>query len=136
MRTRICGMAGLLFSLMFAAGVARAQCPGEADVEIEVSGRQSFEEGKGVLTFSFSQPLFSEANRKQYRVRLYEKVSERYIYDDNNPPSLNTVKISIFQNREVKFEDLPHGDYTLELHGKECQYQRFNVPAQSPAKQN
>lgn len=130
MKVLICCKVGFTLSLFLVSVIASAQCPAEDEIKILASNQQSFEEGQGTLTFSFKQPLFSEANRKLYRIRLYDKDSQRYIYDDNHFPSQNKVTIDIITHLEMKIEGLSAGSYALEIHGQECQHSRYDIATQ------
>ena len=122
-----------LFGLLFSAEGALAQCPDSGQVQSEISSEESFERKEGVLTFHITvQQTFQ---RENYRIRLWEEGSQRYVFDDNAPAFLNVPELSV-SDQTISFIKLPRGEYSLELHGGECQYQRFAAPNPSKVQSN
>ena len=99
-----------------------AQCPAEHQVQSQASNQASFELNEGEIIFSISSQLSFQ--RENYRIRLWEESSQRYIYDDNAPPFLNVPVLEVSDQR-ITFSKLPEGHYTLELQGGECHYRRY-----------
>lgn len=104
-----------------------AQCPQLDQITINTSDVQSFKEGKGSLLFTVSANV--AFTRDQYRIRLWDHDTQRYVYDDNNPDFLNITEVKVDQN-QISFASLPKGEYALELHGGSCRYTRFEVSSQ------
>ncbi|MFW5726695.1 MAG: hypothetical protein ACOCW4_02405 [bacterium] len=112
---------GLYF---FSPGHTVAQCPEAGQVKAQASNTQSFREGSGVLTFTIdSQASFKWQN---YRIRLWDESKQTYVYDDNAPSFLNVTSAKVSGNA-IRFDQLPEGKYSLELHGCGCEYTRFSV---------
>ncbi|MEK6482292.1 hypothetical protein WJR50_32430 [Catalinimonas sp. 4WD22] len=108
-----------------------AQCPQLDQISINTSDVQSFKEGKGSLLFTISAHI--AFNREQYRIRLWDHDTQRYVYDDNNPDFLNITVVKVDRS-QISFASLPKGKYALELHGGNCQYTRFEVRGHSETK--
>lgn len=101
---------------------AIAQCPTSEEVTIQLSEKQTFAQNQGEIKLSSKVTALTS-----FRVRLYDTDKNQYVYDDNNPEFLNQISAPTKSNREIMFAGLPKGKYELELHGGECQYQRYQI---------
>jgi len=113
-------LVGLLWFGMIQTAVG--QCPPSEEVTVQVSGEQAFAQNQGEIKFSCKVTALTS-----FRVRLYDTDKNQYVYDDNNPEFLNQISAPTKSNREIMFAGLPRGKYELELHGGECQYQRYQI---------
>nr|WKN38112.1 hypothetical protein K4G66_05275 [Tunicatimonas sp. TK19036] len=104
------------------------QCPSVESVSVQVSSKSTFSQSQGQLTFLFNTSIESKSD--VYRIRLYDADLEKYVYDDNNPPFLNKIPAPKVDGGQVSFSSLPIGRYALEIHGGECQYQRYQANSQ------
>lgn len=114
-----------LCGLLLSTHVAWAQCPEKSQIQSELSSEETFDRNEGIISFSISAQLTFQ--RESYRIRLWEEGSQRYVFDDNAPPFLNVPELSV-SGQTLSFTQLPQGKYFLELHGGDCQYQRFAAP--------
>jgi hypothetical protein len=115
---------GILFLTLYAPD-AIGQCPSPVHTHIQQSEAKSFEANQGKIGFEFTEGEIP--NGSNYRIRLYDQNSKRFVYDDNNPSFLNTVSAPVEEPRSIQFTGLSKGKYMLVLHGGACNQQQYEV---------
>lgn len=110
-----------------------AQCPDKAQMRVRVSEAATFQQAQGKLMFSLESSV--RLTEDEYRIRLWDHQRQRYVYDDNNPPFLNSTQVKL-ENNTISFGGLTEGRYALELHGGACHYARFEVSSFAEIKTN
>ena len=118
---------GSLIGLLFwiSGFNVQAQCPTPGATTINVVDEQCFNANDGILTFTFSDGVYPSAF--DYRVRVWNFDAGSYVYDDNNPPFLNTMPAPSIVADVLTFTDVPPGDYILVLDGGSCTNQSYGV---------
>lgn len=125
LNTFFSGFIGVILCMTLYMPMTFGQCPTPIHTTIQKSENESFKSSHGKISFDFKDG--ESPGRINYRIRLYDKVSERFLYDDNHPPFLNTVPAPSVEFSKIIFEALPEGRYVLVLHGKACNQQVFEV---------
>ncbi len=115
---------GLIFLLM-ATNSVLAQCPTPGATTIAKTDELCFNAEDGTLTFTFSDGVYPSAF--DYRVRVWNFDVGAYVYDDNNPPFLNTMPAPSIVADVLTFNDVPPGDYILVLDGGSCSNQSYGI---------
>lgn len=125
LNTFLTGLIGVILCMTLYIPASYGQCPSPIHTHIQQTEASSFESSQGEIHFDFTDG--ETPNGSNYRIRLYDQVSEQFVYDDNNPPFLNTVPFPTVEASKIKFTDLPKGNYVLVLHGGACDQQVYEV---------
>ena len=125
LNTFLTGFIGAILCMTLYIPVTYGQCPSPDYTHIQQTEAASFESSQGEIHFDFTEG--ETPNGSNYRIRLYDQVSERFVYDDNQPPFLNTVPSPAVEASKIKFTELPKGNYVLVLHGGACNQQMYEV---------
>ena len=125
LNTFLTGFIGVILCMTLYIPITFGQCPSPTHTYIQQTEAESFDSSRGEISFEFTDGVTPDGSN--YRIRLYDQVSERFVYDDNNPPFLNTVHSPAVEASKIKFMHLPKGDYMLVLHGGACHQQVYEV---------
>lgn len=125
LNTFLTGFIGVILCMTLYIPVSYGQCPSPTHTHIQQTEAASFELSQGEISFDFSDGELPDGSN--YRVRLYDQVSERFVYDDNHPSFQNIVPVPTVKSGQIKFTELPKGNYLLVLHGGTCNQQVYEV---------
>ncbi len=104
---------------------APGQCPSPENTQIVLSDPKTFTDNQGEIVFTFTDG--ETPDHYDYRIRLYDQKSSRFLYDDHHLPDQNVLPQPNIGTASLTFTNLPSGQYILLLKGGACNQQEFRV---------